>query len=569
MRARFVLRNHVVLGCIALFALVLLGRLYIVQVSQGERFSSLAERQYVTPHRNIYDRGTIFFTDRDEREIAAATVRSGYLLAITPEKIDDAQEVHDVLAKYIELDEESFVERASRDDDPYEEVAHRIAQEDADAIDSEDLTGVQLFREHWRYYPGGTLAAHALGFEAYGADGQERSGRYGLERQYDEVLQRENKDVYVNFFAEIFSNLSDTLFAEGRGHTGDVVTTIDPSVQVFLEDTLKKVNEEYRSKKTGGIIIDPMTGAIYALALDPSFDVNTFSDADPELFKNSLVEDVFEMGSIIKPITVAIGLDDGVVTADTVYHDAGKITLDGYTIGNYDGRARGDVPMQEVLNQSLNTGVAYIADKVGHKTFREYMLAFGLGEKTGIDLPNEIPGLVSNLDSPRAVEYATASFGQGIALTPIATVRALSVLANGGTLITPHVVKEITYDTGETKKIEHSSGERVITEQTSEEISRMLTVVVDEALRGGTVSREHYSIAAKTGTAQIATRGGYFEDRFMHTFFGYFPSYEPRFLVFLYTIEPRGVRYASETLTLPFMDVVDYLINYYEVPPDR
>ena len=169
------------------------------------------------------------------------------------------------------------------------------------------------------------------------------------------------------------------------------------------------------------------------------------------------------------------------------------------------------------------------------------------------------------------IEYATAAFGQGIAMTPIGTVRALSTLANGGELITPHLVQRIKYKTGFSKEISFVDGNRVITEETATEITRMLVKVVDEALLGGTVKIDNYSIAAKTGTAQIARleERGYYDDRFLHSFFGYFPAYDAQFFVFFLTLEPKEVRYASQTLTRPFMDTVNFLINYYNIPPDR
>ena len=290
-----------------------------------------------------------------------------------------------------------------------------------------------------------------------------------------------------------------------------------------------------------------------------------------EDFRNPLVEDVHEMGSIIKALTMAAGLDSKAVTANTTYYDAGFLDLDDYTIGNFDGKGRGYVDMQEVLNQSLNTGVSFVVEQMGKDSFSSYFKSLKFGTETGIDLPGEVYGLVSNLDTKRDIELATASFGQGIAMTPIATARALATLGNGGTLITPHLVKELKFEDGTIQPITYPEGDRVFSEETSEEISRMLTNVVDDALRGGDVKLENYSVAAKTGTAQIADRvnGGYYEDRYLHSFFGYFPAYEPEFLVFLYTVEPRGVRYASETLTDPFIDITEFLINYYSVPPDR
>ena len=304
----------------------------------------------------------------------------------------------------------------------------------------------------------------------------------------------------------------------------------------------------------------------------PTFDANNLSGEEfTSILSNPLVENIYEMGSIIKTLTMAAGLDSGAVTAKTTYYDHGFIDIDEYTISNFDSKGRGRVNMQEVLRQSLNTGAVFVSSEMGNDVFAKYMKSYSIGEETGIDLPNESAGLISNLDSPRNIEYATASFGQGIAMTPIATVRALSVLANGGVLVTPHIAQVIKYRNGLSKKVSFNDGERVIKEASSREITRMLVKVVDEALLGGTVKITNYSIAAKTGTAQIAKvdERGYYDDRFLHSFFGYFPAYDPEFLIFLYTVEPKQVRYASQTLTHPFIDIVKFLTNYYAIPPDR
>jgi cell division protein FtsI (penicillin-binding protein 3)/stage V sporulation protein D (sporulation-specific penicillin-binding protein) len=387
------------------------------------------------------------------------------------------------------------------------------------------------------------------------------------------VLSRTDEELYVNFFAELFIGAKNLVQAEDASkRAGDLVTSIEPAVQRTLEEVLVRAEQEWKSKQLAGIILDPKTGDVIALASLPTYDLNHFSEEeDLRAFQNPLVEDVYEMGSIIKPIALAIGLDEGVITPESRYEDTGRIKIDGYTISNYDGRARGDVSMQEVLGQSLNVGMAYIAKKVGGQKMGERMRALGFGEETGIDVPFEAHGLITNLDSPREVEYATAAFGQGIALTPIATARALSALGNGGYLVTPHIVQSIAYEEGGVGNVSSDERVQVFSEKTSEQITRMLVRVVDESLRGGTVKKEGYSIAAKTGTAQMARQGarGYEDDKYLHSFFGYFPAYEPKFLIFLFHTEPQGAQYASETLTGPFMELVDFLIQYYEIPPDR
>ncbi|PIR37898.1 MAG: hypothetical protein COV34_02305 [Candidatus Zambryskibacteria bacterium CG10_big_fil_rev_8_21_14_0_10_42_12] len=564
-----VLRIRILSAGIFLFALVLAGKLYAVQIIDGGFWAEKADRQYARSDTTLFDRGTIYFTSKDGTTVSAATLKTGFTLAVDPQRVENAGALYEKVRPFITLSRDEFIQKATREGARYVEIATQVPSEVALQVEALSEGSIIVAKNRWRFYPGGSLAAHSLGFLAY--KGDEYAGRYGLERYYEEILARNRGEEYVNFFAEIFSNIKDTV-ANGGPLEGDVVTTIEPVVQGMLEEKIAEINDTWSSKFTGGVIMDPKTGEIYALALHPAFDLNNFSDVtDIARFSNPMVENVYEMGSIIKPLTMAAGLDSGAVTARTTYNDAGCMTLNSARFCNYDGEARGVVSMQEVLKQSLNTGVTFVVQQMGKNQFADYMKNFGIGVETGIDLPNETHGLIKNLESPREIEYATASFGQGVAITPIATVRALSALGNGGVLPSPHLVKEIRYRVGGTKEVSYPPGKQVIKPETSEEISRMLTEVVDKALLGGTIAMEGYSIAAKTGTAQIANPngGGYYDDRYLHSFFGYFPSYDPKFIVFLFTVEPVGVRYASETLAVPFGDITKYLIGYYAIPPDR
>ena len=430
-------------------------------------------------------------------------------------------------------------------------------------------------KNDWRYYPAHTMAAQIIGLTGQSSveDVPTISGRYGLEKSYNEVLSRNSTETTVNFFAELFADIKSSVFQQ-KPLEGDIVTTIDPTIQNYLDQTLASTTEVWKPDEIGGIIIDPNTGAIYGIDHLPTFDPNdTSSVKNVRIFSDPMVENQYEMGSIIKPLTMAAGIDSGAVTPATTYDDTGFIMIDGRKISNYDGKARGVIPMQQILSQSLNVGASFVARSMGDATMNRYFSSYGLGSTTGIDLPNDVKGNINNLYNGHAVEHATASFGQGIAMSPVSTVRALSVLANGGKLITPHIVDEMDYDIGNVKKIETPESLQVLKKGTSDTVTNMLVHVVDDVMLPvhQSLAIPHYSIAAKTGTAQIAdlAHGGYYTDRYLHSFFGYFPAKNPRFLVFLYQVYPKGAKYASETLTDPFFNIAKFLINYYQIPPDR
>lgn len=571
-RLRTTVRIRAISAFIFLLGFGLIVRLYVIQIHDAAAYRAKAERQYVHTAKDVYNRGSIYFTTKDGEQVSAASMTSGYLLAVNPTTLQNLEAMYVTLQPYITLSKDDFLLQATLPNRTYVEIDPKVSAENAAEIKKLKIPGVMLYRNQWRYYPGGDVAARTIGFVGYiGNDQTQLHGKYGLERYYDETLMRDNTVLSVNFFAEIFSNLGSLVYENHDKKVGDVVTTIEPTVSRMLDRVLQETQDTYHSKMTGGIIMDPKTGAIYAMNVAPTFNLNEHAGVSLETFDNPLVQNVYEMGSIIKPLTMASGLDSKVVTPESTYYDAGFLELNTKTIRNFDGKGRGTVNMQEVLNQSLNTGVSHVVSLMGNERFRKYFMGLQLGSETGIDMPSEAHGLVSTLDSPRDVDYATASFGQGIAMSPMETIRALATLGNGGHLVTPHLASKISYDDGTSKDITYPNGAQVFTPATSETITRMLTTVVDKALRHGAVALPNHSVAAKTGTAQIANPngGGYYDDRYLHSFFGYFPSYDPKFIVFLYTIEPKGVQYASETLTTPFIDITKFLINYYNIPPDR
>ncbi len=568
MFARIFTRNRIFSFLVLIFGLILIGKLFLLQILNKNTYRDLADRQYSTPTSDVFERGSILFTRKDGKLISGATQLSGYKVAVDMTKVKDREDIYKKLNQVKNFPKESFDKITNTD--TYEEILHKLEKTEADKISTMKLKGVSVFKEKWRFYPGDNLAAHSIGFVAY--NGDDLSGRYGLERYYNTELSRKVENPYVNFFAEVFSNINKHFF-ENDTREGDLVSTIEPVVQANLERELKIVADKYNPDSLGAIIMNPQDGSIYALSVKPDFDLNNFTKVEnTKTFSNPLVENVLEFGSVVKPLVMASALNESVVKANTTYTDKGSVIIDKKEIFNFDKKGRGpNTSMQDVLNQSLNTGMVFVYQKLGKDKFRDYMLGFGIKNKTDIDLPNETSGLVSNLNTPRELEYANASFGQGIALTPIEITRALASLANNGELVTPHLVSSIKYADGTKKDINYDNKKTKISPESSKEITRMLVKVMDNYLKNKNAKLENYSIAGKTGTAQVANldSGGYYEDRNTHSFFGYFPAFDPKFIVFLYAVNPKGVPYAAQTWADPFSRISKFLISYYEIPPDR
>jgi cell division protein FtsI/penicillin-binding protein 2 len=543
-------------------------KLFWLQVVNGPFYEREADRQYITPKSQIFDRGSIYFTKKNGEHVSAATLKSGFKVAVNPKTISDPEMIYQKISPITGITYDTFMSRAKKANDTYEEIADGLTETEAKQLSDLKIKDLQIYRQAIRMYPAESLAAHVIGFVGY--KGDDFTGQYGLERFYNKTLSRTQNGLYVNFFAEVFSRIHSAV--SDISHTdGDIVTTIEPSVQQTLESELQNIQTTWNSDRVGGIVMDSQTGAIYALGVSPSYNPNNYQDvANVGVYKNPLIENVMEVGSIMKPIVMASALETGAVTPETTYYDYGSVQVKNRTIKNFDGRGRGKATMQTVLDQSLNTGMVFVMQHMKKSEFRDFFKSFGLGSKTGIDLPGEVNGLTSNIDTGGDVEFANIAFGQGVAVTPISMVRALNTLGNGGVLVQPHIVTDIEYTDGQLEKKQYKSVEDVISPETSDTISKMLVHVFD-SYGDGKYKFDRYTVAGKTGTGQIANpAGGYYDDRNLHSFFGYFPAYNPRFIVYLYNEYPKnGAKYASQTLIEPFTHIAKFLINYYNIPPDR
>src|SRR5581483_9170945 len=328
---RSVTRTRIIALCIAGFALLIIARLYILQIAEHQLYLDKANRQYTYTAQSLFDRGTIYFQNKDGTLVSAATLQTGFIVAINPKTLKDPEGTWQKLNALWPIDHDTFMAKVAANSS-YQEIATHVSEDTGNKISALNIPGVQLYTDRWLFYPGGSTAAQVIGFEGY--QGNDYAGRYGLERTYETELER-NDTGYVNFFAQIFANIGTSQAATLK--QADIVTTIEPTVQSDLESVLASTSEKYSPDTIGGIIENPQTGEIYAMASLPTFDPNhTDQVANVKTFSNPMVENVYEMGSIIKPLTIAAGLDTGVITENSTYYDPGCITLNKKEICNFD-----------------------------------------------------------------------------------------------------------------------------------------------------------------------------------------------------------------------------------------
>ncbi|MEK7560183.1 MAG: penicillin-binding protein 2 [Patescibacteria group bacterium] len=564
LRRQTIKRLYVLIFAICLMFFLVALNLFNLQVLHHKKYKNISLNQQDNFLKNPFPhRGNIFLIDKNGKYSAAASTKNGFLAYVNARVLENPEDAFLKLNSVINIDKDIFLKFIQKKNDPFEVLEKKLSKEDAEKILSFNIKGIGVVEDEWRFYPLGAFLSHVLGFSSI-ISSDIIEGKYGIEKFYNKFLVGSKKSKNSKGFFVFFSAIA-SVFGENLEDGQDIFLTIEPNVQIIAERDLKKLSDKWHAQSGGILVLDPKSGEVVVMAAFPKFDPNKyFEEKDLSVFLNPFVEKVFEMGSIMKPVTMATGIDSGHITPDTTYLDKGFIEINGKKLRNFDEKPRGERNMTQVLEESLNTGAVFVMQRTGKEIFKEYLKKFGFYEKTNIDLPGEVKSNLSNLESGRDIEFATASFGQGIAVSPIAMVRALGALANGGRLVEPTLTykNEASRETNEPRQI--------IKRETAFLVSKMLVDVVDHTLAGGKAKIDGYSIAAKTGTAQIPNKnGGGYGEEFFHSFFGYFPAYDPRFLVFMFLERPTGVKYASQTLTEPFTNLVKFLINYYAVPPDR
>lgn len=436
------------------------------------------------------------------------------------------------------------------------------------------LPGFGFDLQKYRYYPEKEIASHLLGFVSY-VDDEER-GRYGLEEFFNEELFGK----YGSLKSEK-AGKSNTIIVNDREYVkpengADLILTLDRNVQFVACEKLKEAVKKHGASGGSVIILNPKTGAIIAMCSVPDFDPNNYKDvSDIRVYNNPAIFDQYEPGSVFKVITMSIAIDQNKVTPATVYKDEGRIMINGWpkpiSNSDYDTKgAHGVVDMNAVLENSLNTGAIFAMLQVGPKVFADYVKNYGFGERSGVELGSESPGNIDNLlkTKIREIDAATASFGQGIAVTPLQMIMPYQAIANKGVFMKPYIVKTIIKNDGSREEIVPKQIRRVISARTADTMSAMLVNVVEKGHSSKAYIQGYY-IGGKTGTAQIATAGGYLKNEYIHTFIGIAPIEDPVFVMLTKMDSPKDVIYAEGSVVPLWKDIADYMLKYYQVPKTR
>lgn len=566
-------RIHVIFILFVLAAVGLIGRLFALQVVDFGTFAAFARGQQQVFVDVEPERGRILGAGASGDPVIFAANRPLPNVFAVPRDVEDPEETAGRLGDILELsdeDKEDLRNRLDQPDDPYEPIAKKISAEQAAAIEEAAMAGIRVQEERTRMYPQGSRLAHVIGFIGFDALSQRR-GVYGLEAAFEEELYgvagklRGERDGEGRLLESTASSLSPPQPG------ADLWITIDPNIQYQAEKYLAEYADDYNISGGSVVVLEAKTGAIRAMANWPVFDPNHYSEVeDIGVYTNSAISAAYEPGSIFKPITMAAALDSGAVLPETVYHNTGSVEISGYTINNvldtYDNQ---DLTMIDVLRHSLNTGVIFAEKETGDETFLKYVKDFGFGERTGVPLPGEAAGSLEHLATGREINFATASFGQGISVTPLQIASAIGTIANGGTMMRPYLVDRIVWPDGSEDVTNPEPVREVVSSKTATRLAAMMTRVVDDG--GGYMAQiPGYRVAGKTGTAQIASVGsaGY-SGEFIHSFVGFFPAFNPEYVVLTKLDRPQGARYSSVTAAPLFREVAEYLITYAAIPPDR
>ena len=535
----------------------LISRAFQIQVLSGEGLKSIAERQHIKTLNVEPERGIIF--DRNGEKLAAS-VQVDSVFA-DPSKIGNLPEVAGSLASILKVDKETILKKLSTSKN-FCWLARKIPPEQANSIDELNIDGVFLVKEPKRFYPNGELAGHLIGFV-----GLDSTGLEGLELRYEKYLKGSPEKLIWARDAKgkkLYPRVEKSNVKQGDSN--NLILTIDSRIQHLVES---KLNEAILSKGAKGgfaVVMDPKTGEILALADQPGFDPNKFSSYNIGKGKNKVITDCFDPGSTFKPFLAAGALEEGIVKeTDRFNCENGAYTIADRVIHEANKKKYGSLTFHDVIKYSSNIGCVKISEKLGKEKFYDYITKFGFGSKTGIDLPGESGGLLRPVQNWTRVDASTVAFGQGVSVTAIQLITALSAIANQGVLMKPYIVRAVVDREGQIiKRYSPTPVRTVISPATAKRMTAIMTDVVgDEDGTGKRAKIINVSVAGKTGTSQKFdfSRRVYSSERVRTSFMGFFPSEDPQVAIMVTLDEPQRDRWGGLAAAPVFQNIGEQILT--------
>lgn len=572
-------RSNILYFVVFVAGAIIIARLFYLQVIKHDYYAEAALAEHESKFTIPSNRGQIYAQDGSQKSplVLNEVLPTVY---IDPQGIDNEENdsIANSLSEILNIDKDEVVKKLEMDESRYQIIKKQVSRSDIKKIEEAELSGVGYNDETYRVYPQGNVGSQLLGFVNHESEGQ-----YGIEQYLNDTLK--GKDGRLNAVTDVYGiplSSNEENIQERPIDGKDVTLTIDINIQKYVEEALEKGVKAAEAQTGSAIVIDPKTGAVRAMANYPTYNPGEYSKVkDFNVFSNKVVESPYETGSGVKVFTMSTALNENAVEPTTEYFDAGYVQVDDRRIENAGTSGGVTRTMQQVIQNSVNTGVVYALQQLGggeinqegkEKIYDYFTKKFGLGAATGIEQANEASGLIYSPSDPQGnnVRYANMTFGQGMTVTMLQMVAGVSSLVNGGDYYQPYLVSSTTdQDNQEVRNEPRILRKQVITKETSDQIKSMMESVVD-AGGGYLAKRPGYSIGGKTGTAQVIDEetGIYSDSREIGSFIGFGGGEEVEYVIMTRVDEPKIPGYAGTVAASPiFADISNWLIDYYQIPP--
>ncbi len=557
-----ILRYKVVFGLICLSFFLLILRLFYWQIVKAEELAKLGQLQYGKIIKIQPKRGEIRTSDN----FPIVTNKITYLVAVNPKEIKDRKETIDLITDVLKEDEASVSAKLNLDKF-WVPIKDNVDIKDKEKIEKEKLPGFYFEQKYTRFYPEASMAAHLTGFVGKNENGEDK-GYFGLEGFYERLLkgkEGEAVQVYDALGKPILAKMN-TSSAQVDGSSLNL--TIDRVIQFNVEEKLKKSIKQFGAESAMIGVMDPKTGNILAMSSYPKFDQLDYQEYEENLYVNPFISNLYEPGSTFKPLIMSSAIDAKLVKSTTKCPIcSGPVNIGEYTIHTWNDEYHKDLTMKEVIQYSDNTGMVYVAQKLGFEKMSSYLKKFGIGELTGIDIQGEASSSFED-KTWYPVDVATLGFGQGISVTPIQILSAVSAIANNGIRMEPHLVASVESPEGTISKIPPRALESPVTAETAKVMTEMMVNAVDKG-EAAWAKPEGYRIAGKTGTASIPIKGHYDPTHTIASFIGFAPADDPKFVMLVIFVKPKTSIYGAETAAPVFFNLAKDLLTYYGISPEK